>query len=309
MNPFEKVIGLSLWDNFPKVLEWKFKNSLKPPPVDCNPHCNPSRSYSSWQEEKPPSFEVVPCKCYSTNAALSLKFFPSEKANPRKALTTIFYRFTNHHFFEYTTWKGSMAQLPLVLVYHGPLLCHLLGGETAIYFHHGVRIYHHLKGSWPFFLWWQRLPGPHPFFVNPGIREFLWHEWSTHCPTNRIRVFESNGAWWSQASPISRLISPHHNMWKGYLIFKQRLGFRHHKLPHHFLPPPKSARRLIFVQHPPEIFVQNPPVQCPPAPPCRRAFQRHHAYHSTNDPLRHKTWVVGSIPPPGVDRFQCGFWW
>ncbi len=26
-----------------------------------------------------------------------------------------------------TTWKGSMAQLPLVLVYHGPLRSHLLG--------------------------------------------------------------------------------------------------------------------------------------------------------------------------------------
>jgi len=31
-----------------------------------------------------------------------------------------------------------MAQLPLVLAYHSPLLSHLLGVETAIYFHFGV---------------------------------------------------------------------------------------------------------------------------------------------------------------------------
>ena len=79
--------------------------------------------------------------------------------------------------------------------------------------------------------------------------------WVINPPSHKsYSSFESHGAWWSQASPISRLISPHHNMWKGYLIFKQRLGFRHHKLPHHFLPPPKSARRLIFVQQPPAML-------------------------------------------------------
>ena len=39
----------------------------------------------------------------------------------------------------YTTWKGSMAQLPcIILVYDGPLLIHLLGAAIAIYFHYGV---------------------------------------------------------------------------------------------------------------------------------------------------------------------------
>ena len=147
-------------------------------------------------------------------------------------------------------------------------------------------------------LWWQRLPGPHPFFVNPGIREFLWHEWSTQRPTNRMRVLKK--PWCMvirkplqfQGKYLHIIICE-----KVILSLNKDLALDITNSPTIFYPLQNQQNDGFFSTTPRHVEGpgqrQPPPVQCPPAPPCRRAFQRHHAYHSTNDPLQRKTWVVG----------------
>ena len=71
-------------------------------------------------------------------------------------LSTRFFNMVNIYIYTtYTTWKVDGNSH--VLVYHGPLLIHLLGvASHAIYFHHGVYTYIYIYGT----------PPPRPIFSH-----------------------------------------------------------------------------------------------------------------------------------------------